>query len=129
MSRPRKPTELLELNGAFKHDPSRRRPISPKSTGDVGDPPDYFAMNEKAAWFELIAISAAGVLTAADRVVLEMTARLLAKYRIGTLSHHETKDLQWCLSHLGLSPADRSKILPGSSDSLGPSSPFSEFTN
>ena len=29
MGRPRKPTSILELNGAFRHDPNRARPNQP----------------------------------------------------------------------------------------------------
>jgi hypothetical protein len=39
MPRPRKPTEVLELTGAFRKDPQRRRPVGAKSERGLRESP------------------------------------------------------------------------------------------
>ncbi len=72
---------MLELSGAFQHDPARRRPVGPESSEPVGDPPAYLAEDEAACWWECCRDAPAGVLTGHDRWVLEMPARLVARSR------------------------------------------------
>src|SRR3712207_7798672 len=64
----RKPTELLQLSGAFEKNPARRRPVGPKSDKPIGDPPTYFAPDEAACWREFVADAPAGVLTGGDQI-------------------------------------------------------------
>ena len=109
----RKPTELLALSGAFEKNPQRRRPVGPKSDRPIGEPPDHLAPDEAAAWREFCRDAPAGVLTSADRVALELLARLIAKARRpGGLSGAELGHLRGFLSEMGASPASRSKVLP-----------------
>jgi hypothetical protein len=111
MPAPRKPTELLELSGAFIANPQRRRPIGPKSTRAIGEPPDIMSADEQACWHEFIANAPAGVLTSGDRMCLELVARLVAKNRREGLTGAELSNLRALLSELGATPAARSKIL------------------
>ena len=67
-----KPTEILELNGAFKKNPKRRRPVGPKSKDGIGEPPAHLDATEKQIWAELIQNAPQGVLTSADRVILAL---------------------------------------------------------
>lgn len=55
MATPRKPTAILELNGAFKNHPARGRARAnePKPDPDLGLPPGRLTKNEKAAWCEI----------------------------------------------------------------------------
>ena len=75
----RKPTELLELSGAFQRNPNRRRPVEPKSPHPIGEPPACLAPDEAGCWREFVSNAPAGVLTAGDRWALEALARLHAK--------------------------------------------------
>jgi hypothetical protein len=75
----RRPTELLELSGAFDKDPARRRPVGPKSDRPIGDPPPCLGPDEAACWREFCRDAPAGVLTSADRWALEALARLMAR--------------------------------------------------
>ena len=127
MPRPRLPTELLQLHGAFEKNPSRRRPIGPKSELPIGEPPDYFADDERQCWAEVEAIAAAGVLTAADRFVVELLARLVAKLRRSWLSGAEMSALTWCCSRLGMTPSDRSRVTGGPPPVPDRESPWSKL--
>lgn len=124
MPRPRKPTETLELAGAFKKDPQRKRPIGPKSEAPLGEPPGYFADDEATVWAEVQNIVPPGVLTGADRFVVELLSRLVAKFRRDWLTGAEMSQMTWCCSHLGMTPTDRSKITVQQEKEA---SPFDEF--
>jgi hypothetical protein len=106
----RKPTEVLLLNGAFKHDPKRARPIGPKADAPLGDPPPYFTETERACWLEAVGNAPAGVLTSADRFIVEIAARLIAKFRTEWLTGPEMAQLTRALARMGWTPADRSRV-------------------
>lgn len=110
MGRPRKPTRVLELTGAFRHDPQRRREREnePEPTPGLGKPPACLSESQKARWREIAKYCP--WLTVADRPMVEMTARLWQLMRDGAASVGEIKQLAANLAHLGMTPADRSKI-------------------
>ena len=110
MGRPRLPTEVQEIKGAFKHDPKRRRAVGPKSTRGIGDPPGYFEPDEQLMWLEIVDDAPANVLTSADRTVIELLTRLRARFRRQWLTGAEMASMTWCLSHLGFTPSDRSRV-------------------
>ena len=109
MGRHKIPLELARLSGATKKDPQRYRNKVPKSKFPLGEPPGGMIDGAAEAWCEISAACAAGVLTRADRIILEITANLLAEYRsdppgfaVGKLRH-----LVSCFARLGMSPSDR----------------------
>lgn len=117
MPRPRKPTAILELNGAFKHDPQRRatRTNEPKVEGS----PELIAVVPKHTKFEdlklqcfenIVANMPLGVLGKNDSVWLSITCGLLAKEILGIITPPELGHLLKCLSKLGMNPADRSLV-------------------
>jgi phage terminase small subunit len=110
MARPRKPTAVLELTGAFKKDPQRRRENEPKPSGPLGEEPLHFDEELKAIWRELVVMVPAGVLTISDRWLVELACRTMQQVRKGTALAAERNLLLSCLSRMGLTPADRSKI-------------------
>ena len=111
MPRPLTPTEVLSVRGAFVKHPERKRPIGPKSKRPLGDPPDYFDEFEAAIWRETVGNCAAGVLTSADRVSMELISLSLAKVRRREpLSGAERGQMTALLSRMGMTPADRSRI-------------------
>lgn len=114
MSKPRKPTNVLELSGAFKKNPKRgrKRANEPTPADGIGSPPTHLCDASKAAWKELVKICVPGVLTRSDRFIVEITANLLTEYRRSPddfLTSRMTQ-LRGALSQLGLNPVDRSKV-------------------
>lgn len=114
MARPRKPTNVLELKGSFKKDPARgeSRANEPKPEGEIGDPPEGLDVDARKCWVEIVGMCHAGTLCAADRLVVEHGARVLAALR-KSADYADTKlmiRLEATLGKLGLTPADRSKV-------------------
>ena len=112
MPRPRKSTATLEASGAFKHNPDRRRTVDtePTSSEPIGDAPSCLTEAQKECWNEIVANAQNGVLTKADRVAVELTARLMAKMRDGTATGTENNTLLALTSRFGATPADRNRV-------------------
>ena len=108
----RKPTKILELKGAYKRNPSRRRGAEPTPSAPLGPPPPHLDDDTKAVWQELVEILPPGVLWSSDRVMLEIASCLLVEYRRDPAGFQTSRlsQLRGCLGSLGLSPADRSKV-------------------
>jgi hypothetical protein len=127
MARPRKPSNILELNGAFKRNPSRgkARENEPKPEGEIGDPPDHLPADVAGCWREIVGISHPGVLCKADRLIVEHAARILALQRERNWTDRALLTrFEAVLGKLGMSPADRSKVAvikPGGEN------PYAEF--
>lgn len=111
MARPRKPTAALELAGAYKKDPARKRARKgePKPDAPLGEPPATLQELEADVWRELAA--AAPWLTGADRAALEIATRLMFAFRVASIVDYKiVGPLISALAKLGMTPADRSKI-------------------
>lgn len=130
MGRNRIPTATQELKGAFKKDPQRGRARAnePKPNGPLGVAPDHFTDAQKKVWSELAAIAPVGVLTNADRWLVELACDLMDRRRrnedIGVGGYSQ---LGKFLSMMGLSPVDRSKVSVPKQDE--DDNPFSDFVN
>lgn len=107
----RKPTALQELSSAWRKNPQRRR-VEPTVIGPIGAPPKQAPLDFPAAWRYLVKCAPAGVLASRDRVWLEVAAHLLVQFRANPAEMHPAKlsRLTACLSALGLSPADASRV-------------------
>jgi phage terminase small subunit len=132
MARPRKPTAALELNGAFKKNKSRTR-VDPRTTGPLGPPPSDFRPDEKDRWREIARIAPLGVLTNADRGIVELCARLWAilkkdgfDRRYG-LTNSQSALLRECFSKLGMTPSDRAKVAVSPEPEKPEENPYAEF--
>jgi len=88
MPRPRKPTALLELNGAFKKNPARAldREDEPQGHDEIGDPPADFCNEtsptsraKREIWFRFLAEAPEGCITGSDRTLLANACRLQAE--------------------------------------------------
>lgn len=110
MARPRTPTKVLELRGAFKVHPGRRRPDEPRPTGELGDPPVHLSEAALTAWNEIVAMAPPGVLTNSDRMAVEIAACLMAQFRAGDLLPAGVGHLRGILGRMGLTPADRAGL-------------------
>lgn len=56
MGRPRKPTKILELSGAFKKDPQRKeaRASEPVFPSGAIEPPDWLDMDAREIWSQVV---------------------------------------------------------------------------
>jgi hypothetical protein len=117
MARPRLPTAVLELRGAFKNHPSRGkdRADEPKPTTKLGKPPVTFNAGQRKAWLDF---ETHGFwLTGADRFMVEVAVKLMAQHRANNIEPKEISILVGTLNKLGFGPAERSKIkAPGAKE-------------
>lgn len=111
MARPRTPTNVLELKGAFKKNPQRARQDA-ESVGPLSSAPPHLAGAELDAWNEIAQYAPPGVLTDSDRIALEVAANLLAQFRNDPVEFPSTKlvRLEALLGKFGMTPADRAKV-------------------
>lgn len=111
--RKRTPTNILQLRGSFRKNPARGRARrdEPVPRYGIGPAPAALTEAQRAAWDEIVDICAPGVLTCSDRLVMEMAAVLLTRFRTDTeFPITGIGRLQSILSSIGLTPADRSRI-------------------
>jgi hypothetical protein len=117
MARPRTPTKILELRGAFKAHPNRARPNEPTPMGPIGTfiqgPTDIGLI-----WNEIVSHTAPGVLTVSDRLALELVCRLMAEIRLkpDEIAVGKVVALSNLLGKFGMIPADRAKLLVPDTD-------------
>jgi phage terminase small subunit len=106
----KKPTAVLQLTGAYKTHPERKR-IDPE-TSSLGDPPSHLTECEKNAWEELVKSSPLEVLRGSDAQMLEICACLLADFRANrtTITPAKIAQLTRSLSTLGRTPIDRARL-------------------
>lgn len=113
MTRPRKPTAVLELCGAFKKDPKRgaARADEPKPVGEIGDPPDGLTEAVREAWIELRSLAHAGTLSPADGPFLLYAAKVWAQVKAADFVDPKLGvRFESILGRLGMTPADRSRV-------------------
>jgi hypothetical protein len=110
MGRPRTPTAVLHLRGAFKHDPSRlrARKNEPLVTTALPGPPAYLAKDAATAWSEMK--SWGYWLTSADQFLVAIAATYMARYRIDELDSGDVSMLISLLGKIGFSPRERSAL-------------------
>jgi hypothetical protein len=111
MARHAQPRALAELKGAVRKDPQRYK-FRPPPSGPLGEPPEHLSEAVHACWLELASMVPSGVLTAADRIALEIASELLAQLRENPKQFPASKltNLTSCLARLGITTADRQRI-------------------
>jgi phage terminase small subunit len=109
--RKRTPTKILEIRGAFRRNPQRKkdREGEPEPTLGVGKPPSYLGPEARARWRELATLGQIW-LTQAERPKLEETAKLWAKSRRNELTTADGKRYDKLLGDLGFDPVARTRI-------------------
>lgn len=112
MARHAQPRELADLKGAVAKNPQNYRRQVPKSEYPLGDAPQHLSDEAKECWREISLCAVVGVLTNADRHILEITSNLLAEYRQEPTAFAIGKygPLVGGFARLGMSPADRQKV-------------------
>lgn len=126
MARHKQPEALAKLKGADKKNPQRYTRTPPKSDKKLGAAPAHLTPKVKAAWNELEKYALNGVLTGADRLVMEITATLLAEFRANAAEMPAARigHLVGCVARLGMTPADRQKL---GVEKQKEGNPFDEF--
>ena len=129
MARPRQPTRLLELKGAFQAHPSRRkeRQGEPSPTTAVGTPPKHLSAHARRCWAEF-ASEGAQWLTGADRSLLQVASVLMSEFETSPTEMVGVKvaQLRGVLNDLGFSPTSRTRISAPPSARSEPN-PFEQF--
>ncbi len=119
MGRPRKPTNLLKISGAFGKNPKReaeRLLNEPVPEGGIGDPPREFLRPESEMancylelWNETISWYPSDWLTRMDRGAIYSIVKLRYKEQRGVLKGGELSSLLSLYSQMCLTQASRSK--------------------
>lgn len=111
MGRNRKPTAILDANGAFLANPDRKRPNEP-SARSLGSAPKWLSKEEKRVWKELVKQAAPGVLMSSDRSAFELLVRLTCKMRteFAAMTGAQMGQFISLCSRFAMTPADRSKV-------------------
>lgn len=112
--RPRTPAKILELRGAFRRNPQRRRTDADGAGPFCTDPPAHMPQAVVPAWRFLVARLPKVALSSSDELAVEIAATLTAQAWAG--NHAVIPELRQWLAKLGMTPTDRGK-LPGSAPS------------
>ena len=119
MGRPRKPTNLLRISGAFDKNPKRAlaRKNEPKPQLGIGPAPKEFLKKESptaaaylALWKETVKWFPEGTLTRMDRGAIYTIVLLRYKQERGYLKGGELSSLLSLYGNMGLTLASRSKV-------------------
>ncbi len=125
MARPRTPTKILELKGAYRKNPQRERGEEPKAKEGIGPPPRHFDPDQKKVWREISKLCAPGVLTRQDRPAFEIIIIGLDQVRRGVETWSEERQemvrvpasSNHCdrvfkqLGKFGMTPSERSNVV------------------
>jgi len=128
----RKSIKVLQMNGSVAHDPGRYagRTDGPECPESIGNAPRHLSARVRAIWDEIISQIPEGMLRSPDRMLLEITCKLMDKYRSPrrykrTITKGDVTTVEWAvdemqtseitlltnsLGKLGLNPIDRSKV-------------------
>lgn len=107
--RPRTPSNVLELKGAFKKDPQRRR-VDMAGVGKFdSSPPSNLPQELVPAWREIVNQINPMILTASDNSSIELMARLMLQARL-TGDVGIIKELRQWFAQYGMTAVGRTKI-------------------
>lgn len=109
MARPALSSSALEARGAFALNPNRKR-SDPVDERGIGPAPSHMSVDLCAAWDEIVGNTIPGTLGQADRLAVEVCARLLLKIRTGEATAGEMSLFTNTLGKMGCLPADRNRI-------------------
>lgn len=127
MARPRTPSNVLELRGAFKNHPARKRKDAEGAGPFDQAPPTHLPAAIAPAWKYLVARLPKAALTSSDEVAVEAAAWCLAGvWQLadmgGPINPGFLKlaaELRQWLGKLGMTPVDRTRIAAPEAPSSG----------
>jgi hypothetical protein len=126
MGRPRKPTAVLEMSGAFRKNPARKRARAgePRVSAGLGDPPADWVkdaeINGRCAallriWEEIVTQDVLGVLNISHRILVRNTCQL--QYKVdrasagyGKATSGDYAQIKSNLAAMGMTPVDSSRV-------------------
>ena len=110
MPRPRTPTAVLALRGAFKRNPNRlaERKYEPIVSTPLPEPPKRLPRPVRDMWLDMK--SHGHWLTSADRFLVEIAAAFMARYQSDELKSAEVSLLIGLLGKIGFSPKERGSM-------------------
>lgn len=122
MPKPRTPSNVLEARGAFAHNPDRKREDFDSGAFDKVAPA-YFDEGQRAVWNEMVGLLPESVLQSTDRMAVELTSRLVARFRSiddADVSMAQVAQIRTALASLGMTPADRSRVSSKKAPTVNP---------
>lgn len=126
MARPRLPSAVAKATGADKKNPGRFAGRAKPKVAPLGAPPARFTAQQKAAWRAFA--TEMPWLGKSDRTIVQVASRLRAAmetepdFPMGGFAQ-----LRMCLSAMGGTPADRTKVAPP--DDEEDEDPLAKFVN
>lgn len=130
MARPRTPSNVLELKGAFKKNPQRKRVNEPNPAKAIGKRPAQ-SVDPDEIWDEIIAKCPPNVLTNADELALEIAVEYMRQFRMDPMrcSAERIKTVINLLARFGMTPSDRAKLSLPDSGGKKEEEPWAQFLN
>jgi len=123
MARPRMPADVASVTGADARSPGRYEGRSKPKVAALGSPPKRLSSIEKAAWLELA--DELPWLAKSDRSLVEVAAKLKARLMTDPeMGVNALAQLRMCLSSMGGSPSDRTKVAAPDEDSDDPADEY-----
>ena len=130
MGRPRKPTAALELSGAFKRNPQRKRDRAGEPVVDkpVGPPPRHLREQAQTIWNRITRSDAGTWLRVSDRDALEVYCGLKAQAETAFASMQGARIslLNKYQNDLGLTAVARTEVRASEADDQE-RNPFEDF--
>lgn len=115
MGRPRTSAKVLELKGAFKKNPARRRYEGLRSPPLCPDPEPSWPLELQEAWRCIVSSAPEGVLRKSDTITVRVAAQLqvlLDRYEIDDPMYHRLDNAMWKYRKcLGLTPLARMRFI------------------
>jgi len=121
--RPRLPEAVAKATGAAAKNPQRFRERKEPKVAKLGPPPARLSEAEAEAWNTLA--DEIPWLSASDRQVVSIAARLIARFNADDLTIGGMTELRQIMTQLGATPAARSKVhAPDDKDDDDPAADF-----
>lgn len=99
--------------------PARKASPSRNTESGLGDAPEHWSDASKALWDEIAFSAPVGVLTASDRLLVEVTVRNIAQMRATPeMQVAQSGELRRCLSEIGMTPSSRRKLAAATDDDV-----------
>lgn len=123
MARPRLPAAVAAATGADKRSPGRFKDRATPKHKPLGAPPRGFDAHQKAAWASFV--DEMPWLSRSDRMIVELASRLRsAMENDPQFPMAGFAQLRMCLSSMGGTPADRTKVSAPDDDDQDPADEF-----
>lgn len=109
MGRPRTPSNVLQLRGAFNKNPQRKREDMPGVGEFNKEPPQHLPQDCVRAWNEVVKRVPPAALTQTDELAVEICATLMATWWL-TRDIDVLKEIRQWFAQLGMTPVARTKM-------------------